>query len=92
MEKRLRESLGGTLKPGDPRRFLIEVMIGAMHADGVVDSREMETLRRLLRDHRRRVVDHEEDVGLRRLVDPKDEVRPLPVRVRLEDPVIRLAG
>ena len=47
----LRQRLGGTLRPGDSRRFLIEVMVGAMHADGQVDDRELETLRRILADH-----------------------------------------
>jgi len=49
--KRLRESLGGSLRPSDPRRFLIEAMVGAMHADGTVDERETRTLRRLLAEH-----------------------------------------
>lgn len=47
----LRQRLGGTLRPGDSRRFLIEVMVGAMHADGQVDDREQETLRRILAHH-----------------------------------------
>ncbi len=51
MEKRLRETIGGALRPGDPRRFLIEAMVGAIHADGVVDDREVQVLRRLLREH-----------------------------------------
>jgi uncharacterized tellurite resistance protein B-like protein len=50
-DRRLRESMGGSLRPSDPRRFLIEAMVGAMHADGVVDEREMETLERLLGKH-----------------------------------------
>ena len=51
MEKRLRETIGGSLRPGDPRRFLIEAMVGAMHADGVVDEREVTMLHRLLEEH-----------------------------------------
>ncbi len=47
----LRQRLGGSLRPGDSRRFLIEVMVGAMHADGQVDDRELETLRRILAHH-----------------------------------------
>src|SRR5258705_6494591 len=33
--------LGGGLKPNDPRRFLIEAMVAAMNADGVIDEREI---------------------------------------------------
>jgi uncharacterized tellurite resistance protein B-like protein len=47
----LRSTLGGALKPGDPRRFLIEAMVGAMHADGEVDEREMTALRGMLERH-----------------------------------------
>ena len=36
----MKDLLGGGLKPNDPRRFLIEAMVGAMNADGVVDPRE----------------------------------------------------
>ena len=45
MERNIRSLLGGGLRPNDPRRFLIEAMIGAMtadredSADGVVDPR-----------------------------------------------------
>jgi uncharacterized tellurite resistance protein B-like protein len=49
--KLLRESLGGNLRPSDPRRYLIESMVGAMHADGSVDERETRALRRLLAEH-----------------------------------------
>jgi len=51
MEKRARDMIGGGLRPSDPRRFLIEVMIGAMYADGSVDPRELEALNRNLSDH-----------------------------------------
>jgi uncharacterized tellurite resistance protein B-like protein len=51
MEKRARDMIGGGLRPNDPRRFLIEVMIGAMYADGSVDQRELDVLKRQLSDH-----------------------------------------
>ena len=50
-EKRARDMIGGGLRPSDPRRFLIEVMIGAMYADGSVDQRELDALNRNLSDH-----------------------------------------
>src|SRR5262245_36199578 len=51
MEKRARDVMGGGLRPNDPRRFLIEAMIGAMHADGAVDQRELAVLHRHLGEH-----------------------------------------
>lgn len=42
---------GGSLKPGDPRRFLIEAMVGAIQADGVVKQEEMDVLEENLADH-----------------------------------------
>jgi uncharacterized tellurite resistance protein B-like protein len=51
MEKRTREAIGGALRPNDPRRFLVEAMIGAMNADGNVDEREMAVLRKHLDEH-----------------------------------------
>jgi len=51
MEKRVRDVIGGALRPNDPRRFLIEAMIGAMNADGAVDAREMAVLDRHVADH-----------------------------------------
>jgi len=51
MEQRARDMIGGGLRPNDPRRFLIEVMIGAMYADGSVDQRELDVLQRQLTDH-----------------------------------------
>jgi Tellurite resistance protein TerB len=51
MEKRARDMIGGGLRPNDPRRFLIEVMIGAMYADGTVDQRELDVLHKQLTDH-----------------------------------------
>lgn len=51
MERSVRELLGGGLRPNDPRRFLIEAMIGAMNADGAVDEREIAVLEREIADH-----------------------------------------
>jgi uncharacterized tellurite resistance protein B-like protein len=43
--------LGGAIRPNDPRRFLIEAMIGAMNADGVTDPRERAVIERHLAAH-----------------------------------------
>jgi uncharacterized tellurite resistance protein B-like protein len=51
MERSVRELLGGGLKPNDPRRFVIEAMIGAMHADGEVEARELAVLEHHLAQH-----------------------------------------
>jgi hypothetical protein len=51
MEANVREVLGGALRPNDPRRFLIEVMVGASSSDGVVDPREREVLERHITEH-----------------------------------------
>lgn len=51
MERSVANLLGGGLRPNDPRRFLIEAMIGAMNADGVVDPREMAVLEQQLKTH-----------------------------------------
>lgn len=51
MERSVRDLLGGGLKPNDPRRFLIEAMIGAMNADGIVDHRETAVLERQVAKH-----------------------------------------
>ena len=51
MERSVKSLLGGGLRPNDPRRFLIEAMIGAMHADGVVDPREVATVERQIAEH-----------------------------------------
>jgi len=51
MERSVKDLLGGGLKPNDPRRFLIEAMIGSMNADGVVDPREMAVLERHIGTH-----------------------------------------
>jgi tellurite resistance protein len=42
---------GGSLRPGDPRRFLIEAIIGAIQADGVVAPEELEVLEQSLQEH-----------------------------------------
>ncbi len=51
MERSVKGLLGGALKPNDARRFLIEAMIGAMNADGVVDPRETATIERQIATH-----------------------------------------
>lgn len=51
MDRSVKGLLGGGLRPNDPRRFLIEAMIGAMNADGVVDARETATVERQIATH-----------------------------------------
>lgn len=51
MERNAKSLFGGTLRPNDPRRFLIEAMIGAMNADGSVDPREMQQLEKQVANH-----------------------------------------
>jgi uncharacterized tellurite resistance protein B-like protein len=43
--------LGGTLRPNDPRRFLIEAMIGAMMADGAVSPSEQAVMETTIAQH-----------------------------------------
>jgi uncharacterized tellurite resistance protein B-like protein len=43
--------LGGALRPNDPRRFLIEAMVGAMTADGVVSPSEQAVMERTIAQH-----------------------------------------
>jgi hypothetical protein len=43
--------LGGGLKPNDPRRFLIDAMVGAMSADGHVDAREARVMEHRIASH-----------------------------------------
>ncbi len=50
-DKGARAVMGGALRPNDPRRFLVEAMIGAMNADGVVDQRELAVIERHLAEH-----------------------------------------
>jgi uncharacterized tellurite resistance protein B-like protein len=42
---------GGALRPNDPRRFLIEAMVGAMTADGDVSPTEQATIERTVSHH-----------------------------------------
>ncbi|MBK9031521.1 MAG: TerB family tellurite resistance protein [Myxococcales bacterium] len=51
METRARDVIAGTLRPNDPRRFLVEAMIGAMNSDGEVDQRERDVLQRYIDQH-----------------------------------------
>jgi hypothetical protein len=51
MDKRARDVIAGALRPNDPRRFLVEAMIGAMDADGNIDAREEELLRKRIDEH-----------------------------------------
>jgi uncharacterized tellurite resistance protein B-like protein len=51
MERSVKGLLGGGLRPNDARRFLIEAMIGAMNADGVVDPREQAVVERQIATH-----------------------------------------
>jgi len=51
MERSVSHLLGGGLRPNDPRRFLIEAMIGAMTADGVVDPRELAAMQKQIAEH-----------------------------------------
>ncbi len=51
MERSVKELLGGGLRPNDPRRFLIEAMIGAMHADGIADPREQAAMQQQISHH-----------------------------------------
>jgi uncharacterized tellurite resistance protein B-like protein len=47
----VKDLLGGGLKPNDPRRFLIEAMVGAMSADGDVDARERSVMEQTIANH-----------------------------------------
>ena len=47
----LRQMFGGGVSEDDPRRFLIEAMLGAMGADGDITDEEMDTLSRTLEEH-----------------------------------------
>jgi uncharacterized tellurite resistance protein B-like protein len=51
MERSVSNLLGGGLRPNDPRRFLIEAMLGAMTADGVVDPRELAAMQKQIGEH-----------------------------------------
>ncbi len=51
MQRSVTSLLGGGLRPSDPRRFLIEAMVAAMHADGVVDGRETSIMEQRITSH-----------------------------------------
>jgi uncharacterized tellurite resistance protein B-like protein len=51
VERSIKNLLGGGLRPNDPRRFLIEAMVGAMNADGIVDPREAAEVQRQITEH-----------------------------------------
>ncbi|CAN5903913.1 hypothetical protein BH11MYX2_BH11MYX2_17780 [soil metagenome] len=51
MDRSVASLYSGALKPNDPRRFLIEAMLCAMHADGTVDPREMNVLEKQVANH-----------------------------------------
>jgi uncharacterized tellurite resistance protein B-like protein len=51
VERSVKDLLGGGLRPNDPRRFLIEAMVGAMNADGVSDPREVAAMEKLVAEH-----------------------------------------
>ena len=47
----LSKMYGGSLRPKDPRRFLIEAMVAAVQADGVVKQEELDVLEAQLAEH-----------------------------------------
>ena len=51
MQRSIGNLLGGGLRPNDPRRFLIEAMVGAMSADGQVDAREQKMMEYQIANH-----------------------------------------
>lgn len=51
MDRSVKDLLGGSLRPNDPRRFLIEAMIGAMSSDGVDDPREQQMVQQQIANH-----------------------------------------
>ncbi len=51
MDHSVKGLLGGGLKPNDPRRYLIEAMVGAMSADGEVDAREAQAMEQQITTH-----------------------------------------
>jgi uncharacterized membrane protein YebE (DUF533 family) len=42
---------GGSLRPADPRRFIVEAIVGAMQADGVITQAELDILESSLAEH-----------------------------------------
>ena len=51
MQRGVANLLGGSLKPNDPRRFLIEAMVGAMSADGKIDETETAMMEHQIATH-----------------------------------------
>ena len=51
MDRSVTSLLGGGLKPNDPRRFLVEAMVGAMSADGLVDTNETAVMEHRIATH-----------------------------------------
>lgn len=51
MQRSVVSLLGGGLKPNDPRRFLIEAMVGAMTSDGHIDARETAAIEHQVASH-----------------------------------------
>lgn len=51
MERVVKELFRGSLRANDPRRFVIEAMVGAMLADGVADNRELEIITTRIANH-----------------------------------------
>ena len=51
MQRSVKEFLGGGLRPNDPRRFLVEGMVGAMTADGHADPRELQMMEKIIAEH-----------------------------------------
>jgi hypothetical protein len=51
MDRSVKDLLGGSLRPNDPRRFLIEAMVGAMSSDGVDDPREQQIVQQQIASH-----------------------------------------
>jgi len=51
MDRSMKDLLGGGLRPNDPRRFLIEAMVGAMSSDGGVDAREARVMEQQIASH-----------------------------------------
>jgi uncharacterized tellurite resistance protein B-like protein len=51
MGRSIKDTLGGSLRPNDPRRFLIEAMVCAMSADGHIDPRESKVVEQQIATH-----------------------------------------
>lgn len=51
MTRRARDTFTGTLRPNDPRRFLVEAMLGAMGADGKIHEAELASMQKHLEEH-----------------------------------------